>query len=1038
MRKLFLIDAYALIYRSYYAFIKNPRINSKGLNTSAIMGFLNTLNEVLTKEKPTHIGVAFDPHGPTFRSDAFPAYKAQREATPEDIHKAVPIIKSLLKAYRIPILQVDGFEADDVIGTLAEKAGSIGVETYMLTPDKDYGQLVRENVFIYRPRHGGGYETMGPKEVCEKYGIPSPMAVIDLLALMGDTADNFPGCPGVGEKTAAKLIEEFGSIEQLLARSSEIKGKLREKIEEHTEDIKMSYFLATIKTDVPIELDMESLKLIEPNEEELGKLLLELEMKSFADRVLKKNAKQKVSISEQPDLFSTSSVEEENKSEHPSLKSLKTTAHDYKLVDHKDELIKLREYLLTNRIISVDTETTSTSTIDAKLVGLSFAVKEFEAFYVPVPSNHEDALQIVDIFKEVYENENILKVGQNLKYDLEVLRNYGIVLAGPMWDTMIAHYLIQPELRHGIDYMAETILQYQKIHTEELIGKKGKNQLSMKDLPPQKVYEYACEDADIALQLKNRLEPELINNKCDDLFYNIEMPLMQVLAEMEMNGVRIDSSSLIEISKVFNARLTEIKHEIFELAGEQFNISSPKQVGDILFGKLKIIDNPKKTKTWQYVTNEKELEEIKGSHDIVGKILEYRKLNSVLTERTKKKPSIPQTPDLFGLFDTKEEGDNLVKQSSHLEVSKQMNELEKEIFKLAGEKFKIMSPKQVGAILFDKMKIIANPKKTETWQYVTNEEILQQLRNKHKIVGKILDYRETEKLIGTYVETLPSLVNKRTGHIHTSFNQTITATGRLSSSDPNLQNIPVRGEDGKEIRKVFIPEPNCLFFSADYSQIELRVMAHLSGDENMINVFKEGKDLHAATAATIYKKDIKEVSRDERTKSKRANFGIIYGITVFGLAERLDISREESKKLIDGFFETFPKVKDYMDRAIEEARQKEYVETLFGRRRYLKDINSQNATVRGFAERNAINAPIQGTAADIIKVAMIRIYNRFQKEKVRSKMILQVHDELNFSVYPEEKEIVEKIVVEEMQNALIMKVPLVADSGFGQNWLEAH
>ena len=1037
MQKLFLLDAYALIYRSYYAFIKNPRINSKGLNTSAIMGFLNTLNEVLTKEKPTHIGVAFDPHGPTFRSEAFPEYKAQREETPEDIRKAVPIIKDLLKAYRIPILQADGYEADDVIGTLAEKAGSIGVETYMLTPDKDYGQLVNDNVFIYRPRHGGGYETMGPKEVCEKYGIPSPTSVIDLLALMGDSADNFPGCPGVGEKTAVKLINEFGSIEKLIERSSEIKGKLREKVEEHVDDIKMSYFLATIKTDVPIELDMESLKLVEPDEDELGRLLLELEMKSFADRVLKKSQKPQKVVNQQLDLFAEFAPGGTETSENSSFETLKTTPHNYKLVDNQEDLKNLRDYFLTNKILSLDTETTSTSAIEAELVGLSFAVKEFEAFYVPVPANREEALQIVNIFKPVYENEEILKIGQNLKYDLEVLRNYGIELKGKMWDTMIAHYLIQPELHHNMDYMAETILKYQKIHTEELIGKKGKNQLTMRDLSPQKVNEYACENADIALRLKNNLETELRNKECEELFYNIEMPLMQVLAEMEINGVCIDATSLKETSKIFSNRLKEAKKDIYKIAGEEFNISSPKQVGEILFGKLKIIDNPKKTKSWQYVTNEKELEEIKESHPIVGKILEYRKLNSILSERTKKKTAIKQMPDLFGFIQEQDDEKNSSKQS-HLEVSKQMNQLEKEIYELAGEKFKIMSPKQVGTILFDKMKVIDNPQKTETWQYVTNEEILQQLKGKHEIVEKILNYRETEKLMGTYVDALPSLVNKKTGHIHTSFNQTVTATGRLSSSDPNLQNIPVRGEDGKEIRKVFVPEPGCLFFSADYSQIELRVMAHLSGDENMINVFKEGKDLHAATAATIYKKNIDEVTRDERTKSKRANFGIIYGITVFGLAERLDISREESKQLIDGFFQTFPKVKDYMDNAIEEARQKGFVETLFGRRRYLKDINSHNATVRGFAERNAINAPIQGTAADIIKVAMIQIYRRFKAENLKSKMILQVHDELNFSVYPDEKEKVERIVIEEMQKAIEMKVPLIADCGFGNNWLEAH
>ena len=921
MQKLFLLDAYALIYRSYYAFIKNPRINSKGLNTSAIMGFLNTLNEVLTKEKPTHIGVAFDPHGPTFRSEAFPAYKAQREETPEDIRKAVPIIKDLLKAYRIPILQVDGFEADDVIGTLAEKAGSIGVETYMLTPDKDYGQLVRDNVFIYRPRHGGGYETMGPKEVCEKYNIPSPMAVIDLLALMGDSADNFPGCPGVGEKTAAKLIDEFGSIEQLLARSSEIKGKLREKVEQHVEDIKMSYFLATIKTDVPIELDMENLKLVEPNEDELGKLLTELEMKSFADRVLKKSQKPQKVVNQQLDLFAEFATEGQAVNENTSFETLKTTPHNYKLVENQEDLKKLCDYFLTNKILSLDTETTSTSAIEAELVGLSFAVKEFEAFYVPVPANREEALQIINIFKPAYENPEILKVGQNLKYDLEVLRNYGIELKGKMWDTMIAHYLIQPELHHNMDYMAEIYLNYQTIHIEELIGPKGKNQKSMRSLLPSQVYEYAAEDADITLRLKNKLEPELKKAECEDLFYNIEMPLMPVLAEMELNGVCLDTASLAETSKQFTNRMNEIEARIYELAGEQFNIASPKQVGEILFDKLKIVEKAKKTKTGQYVTS---------------------------------------------------------------------------------------------------------------------EEVLQQLRNKHEIVADILEHRGLKKLIGTYIDALPKLINPKTGHIHTSFNQTITATGRLSSSDPNLQNIPIRGEDGKEIRKAFIPEPGCLFFSADYSQIELRVMAHLSQDAEMIKVFSEGKDLHAATAANIYKKPIEEVTRDERTKSKRANFGIIYGITVFGLAERLDIPRDEAKMLIDGYFDTFPQVHDYMEKSKEVAREKGYVTTLFGRRRYLPDINSHNATVRGFAERNAINAPIQGTAADIIKVAMIRIYNRFKAEGIRSKMILQVHDELNFSVYPDEKEKVEGIVLQEMQNALNLSVPLVADSGFGKNWLEAH
>jgi len=921
MDKLFLLDAYALIYRSYYAFIKNPRINSKGLNTSAIMGFVNTLQEVLTKEQPTHLGVAFDPHGPTFRSEAYPAYKAQREEMPEDIRKAVPIIKDLLRAWNIPILQVDGFEADDVIGTLATKAGQQDIQTYMLTPDKDYGQLVTENVRIYRPRHGGGYEVMGPDEVKAKYDIPSTAAVIDLLALMGDSADNFPGCPGVGEKTAVKLINEFGNVEQLIARSAEIKGKLREKVEEHVEDIKMSYFLATIRTDVPIELNMDELKVTAPNEEELGKMFEELEFKSLATKILKKSETKPKAVNGQLDLFAEITDSGPGNPEFSSFETLKTVPHEYKLVDSEEEMRKLYDYFMTKDFLVLDTETTSTNAIDAELVGLSFAVKEHEAFYVPIPANREEALQIVNIFKPLYENPKILKIGQNLKYDLEVLHNYDIELKGKMWDTMIAHYLIQPELRHNMDYMAEVYLHYKTIHIDELIGPKGKNQKSMRDLSPTLVYEYACEDADITLQLKNKLEAELKKHECEKLFYEIEMPLMPVLAEMEMNGVCLDTASLKETSKQFTERMHEIEQRIYELAGEQFNIASPKQVGDILFSKLKIIEKPKKTKTGQYVTS---------------------------------------------------------------------------------------------------------------------EEVLQQLRHKHEIVGLILDHRGLKKLLGTYIEALPKLINPRTGHIHTSFNQTITATGRLSSSDPNLQNIPIRGEDGKEIRKAFVPEPGCLFFSADYSQIELRVMAHLSNDEHMIEVFKEGKDLHAATAANIYKKPIDEVTRDERTKSKRANFGIIYGITVFGLAERLDIPREEAKMLIDGYFDTFPQVHEYMEQSKEVARRQGYVTTLFGRRRYLPDINSGNSVVRGFAERNAINAPIQGTAADIIKVAMIHIYERFKREGIKSKMILQVHDELNFSVYPDEKEKVEQIVLEEMQNAFQMKVPLVADSGFGSNWLEAH
>lgn len=922
MDKLFLLDAYALIYRSYYAFIKNPRINSKGMNTSAIMGFVNTLNEVLTKEKPTHIAVAFDPQRPTFRHDAYPEYKAQREACPEDIKMSVPVIKEILKAFRIKILEAPGYEADDVIGTVAEQAGRYGMDTYMLTPDKDYAQLVGDHVFMYRPRFGdSGYEVMGVKEVTEKYSIPHPTLVIDLLALMGDAADNIPGCPGVGEKTAVKLIGEFGSVENLVAGTERLKGALKKKIEDNKEKILFSKFLTTIKTDVPLDLNLNDLAVAEPDEAELEKLFDELEFKSFANRILKKSENKLKTDNTQLSLFEEFAPNGADDSKNRSMASLKTIHHTYHLIDNQDDMRRIYELFMTKQILSLDTETTSTHAISAELVGLSFAVEENEAYYVPVPDNRKEAQAVVNIFKPLYENPKITKVGQNLKYDLEVLANYGVTLAGQMFDTMIAHYLLQPELHHNMDYMAEIYLGYQTIHIDELIGPKGKKQKSMRDLPPTDIYEYAAEDADVTLKLKNKLLRELQKAGLYDLFSNIEMPLMPVLAEMEMNGVRIDTRSLAETSNVLTTRINDLEAKIYSLAGQQFNIASPKQVGEILFAKLKIVDKPKKTKTGQFVTS---------------------------------------------------------------------------------------------------------------------EEVLQTLKNKHEIVACILEHRGLKKLLGTYIDALPKLINTRTEHIHTSFNQTVTATGRLSSSDPNLQNIPVRGEEGKEIRKAFVPEPGCLFFSADYSQIELRVMAHLSGDENMIEAFRADHDIHAATAAKIYKKSIDSVSRDERTKAKRANFGIIYGITVFGLAERLDIPRDEAKQLIDGYFSTFPGVARYMEQAKERARQTGCVETLFGRRRFLPDINSRNAVVRGLAERNAINAPIQGTAADIIKVAMINIYKRFKAEGIRSKMILQVHDELNFSVLPTEKEIVERIVMEEMQNAFKMNVPLTADCGWGENWLEAH
>lgn len=921
MDKLFLLDAYALIYRAYYAFIKNPRINSKGMNTSAVLGFCNTLHEVLSKENPTYLGVAFDPHGPTFRSEAYDQYKAQREETPEDIRASVPIIKEVLKAMRIPVLEAEGFEADDVIGTLATKAGAEGIKTYMLTPDKDYGQLVGGNVVMYRPRHGGGYETLDADGVCQKYGIESTAQVIDLLGLMGDAADNIPGCPGVGEKTAVKLLQQFGSIDSLLERTSELKGALKKKVEENAEQIKFSKFLATIRTDVPVSLDLEALRMTDPDRDELRRIFTELEFKTLSDKFLNNRENIKNNANQQLDLFAENQTDGQVDAEKSNLRALTDTPHTYKLVDTEEDMRRLYDFFMTKSFLSLDTETTSTNAIDAELVGLSFSVEENEAFYVPVPADRQQAQNIVNIFKPVYESPSILKIGQNIKYDMEVLMNYGVTLGGEMFDTMIAHYLLQPELRHNMDYMAEVYLKYKTIHIDELIGPKGKGQKSMRDLDPKEVYEYAAEDADVTLKLKNILEPKLKEAGVWQLFTEVEMPLVRVLADMEVGGVRIDTGALKETSAMLTERMNTIEKEIYQLAGEEFNIASPKQVGEILFGKMKIVEKPKKTKTGQYVTS---------------------------------------------------------------------------------------------------------------------EEVLQQLKGKSEIVGKILEHRGLKKLLGTYVDALPKLINPRTGHIHTSFNQTVTATGRLSSSDPNLQNIPVRGEDGKEIRKAFVPEEGCLFFSADYSQIELRVMAHLSGDENMQEAFREGYDIHAATAAKIYHETMDSVTRDQRTKAKRANFGIIYGITVFGLAERLDISRTEATQLIDGYFATFPKVAEYMEQAKETARKLGYAETLLHRRRYLPDITSHNATVRGFAERNAINAPIQGTAADIIKIAMVRIHRRFRDERLRSKMILQVHDELNFSVYPDEKETVERIVLEEMQAAYPLSVPLVADCGWGQNWLEAH
>ncbi len=920
MQKLFLLDAYALIYRYYYAFIRTPRINSKGQNTSAVLGFVNTLEEVLAKERPDYIAVAFDPPGPTFRHEAYPEYKAQREATPEDIRWAVPVIKDIVDAYRIPIVEVPGYEADDVIGTLAGQAADVGVETFMMTPDKDYGQLVTDKVRMYRPKHGGGFDVMGPKEVCEKYGVARTEQIVDLLALMGDASDNVPGCPGVGEKTAAKLIAEFGSVDDLLASTDRLKGAVRRKVEEGADKIRFSKFLVTIRTDAPVRMDLEAFRTGEPDLETLGQLFETLEFRTLMQRVRKNHGVEKKKAAEQPDLFAVFADNGTETEKQETLATISTTEHTYHLVDNETEMAELREMLLTKEIVSLDTETTSTLAVTARLVGMSFAVAEGEAWYVPVPPESDRAQAIVELFRPVYEDERILKVGQNLKYDITVLASYGVELRGPIYDTMLAHYVLQPEQRHNMDYLAEVYLGYRTVHIDELIGPKGKGQKSMADLSPAEVYEYACEDADVTLRLYHRLHGEL-PAEADKLLRGVELPLVRVLSAMERNGVRLDTEVLAATGRLFGERLNRIEADIYALAGHAFNISSPRQVGEVLFDELKVSEKARRTK--------------KG-------------------------------------------------------------------------------------------------------QYVTSEEVLESLRESHPVIEKILAYRGLKKLMGTYVEALPKLVDPVTGHLHTSFNQAVTATGRLSSSNPNLQNIPVRGEDGREIRKAFVPDEGCLFFSADYSQIELRIMAHLSADEHLVRAFREGDDIHAATAARIFHKDLADVTRDERRKAKTANFGISYGISAFGLAERMGVSRTEARTLIDNYFAMYPGVKRYMDESIERAREQGYVETAFGRRRYLPDIASRNATVRGFAERNAINAPIQGTAADIIKVAMARIYERMRTEGLRSKMVLQVHDELNFSVVPEERERIEALVIGEMEGAFAMSVPLRADCGWGDNWLEAH
>lgn len=924
MKKLFLLDAYAIIYRSYYAFIRNPRINSKGLNTSAIFGFVNTLEEVLNKEKPTHIAVAFDPPGKTFRHEAYEEYKAQREATPEDIKKSVPIIKDIIRAYNIPILEVPGYEADDVIGTISQKAAEKEFDVYMLTPDKDFGQLVSEHVFMYRPKFRGGFEVMGPAEVKEKFDIESQDQVIDLLGLMGDSSDNIPGCPGVGEKTASKLLKEFGSIDNLLENTDQLKGVLKKRIEEHREQIIFSRFLATIKTDVPIELNEEELKHEEKNEEALREIFDELEFKTLGARILGGAASAKKPATAQMSLFDTESDDDTEivAVDEGEQKSLQNMPHSYKIVESKSERIALISRLAMQSSVAFDTETTGLDPFTAEPVGMSFSFAEGEAYYVPLPEKKEECLAVMQEFKAFFGMDHIEKIGQNMKYDMHILQRYGVELRGKLFDTMIAHYLIQPELRHGMDYMAEIYLNYRTIRYDDLFEGVPKSKQNIRNVDKELLCNYASEDADITLRLKQILEKELQKEGLEKLFYEMEMPLMRVLARMESNGVKIDADALRESSETLTKQLADIEREVIELAGVEFNVGSPMQVGEVLFDTLKLDEKAKKTKTGQYSTS---------------------------------------------------------------------------------------------------------------------EDILEKLRPKHPIVGKILDYRGLRKLLSTYIDALPKMVNTETDRIHTSYNQTVAATGRLSSTNPNLQNIPVRDEQGREIRKVFIANNDeDLFVSADYSQIELRIMAHLSGDAAMLEAFNTGQDIHTSTAAKIHKVSNDEVTPDMRDKAKTANFGIIYGISTFGLAERLAIPRSEAKGLIDGYFETYPDVKKYMDDAIQRAKENGYVETIYGRKRFLKDINSQNAIVRGFAERNAINAPIQGSAADIIKLAMIEIQNALDEGGYKTQMTMQVHDELNFSVPKDELDAIKELVKDKMEKVLKLKVPLVANYGVGSSWFEAH
>ncbi|MFC0262502.1 DNA polymerase I [Fontibacter flavus] len=931
-KKLFLLDAMALIYRAHFAFSKNPRINSKGLNTGIMLGFTNTLLEVLEKEKPTHIAVAFDTKAPTFRHVQFEPYKANRQEQPEDIEVGTPWVKQIVQAFNIPVLEMDGFEADDIIGTIAKKAERTSFEVYMMTPDKDYGQIVEDHIFLYKPAFmGNGVDIMGPKEVCAKWDIEHVDQVRDILGLMGDAVDNIPGIPGIGEKTAVKLLKEFGTVEELLKNTHKLKGKQKENVENFAQQGLLSKELATIKIDVPVDFDEVALRYDGPDEEKLKAIFAELEFRTLTQRVFgEKMKKPQVKVSEQLGLFGgmeTEVKEEEFVEESPIPApvlhdSILTTAHDYHKVEGEKAIRELIGYLELQEEFCFDTETTSLNPNEAELVGLSFSYVPGEAFYVPIPSDQEKTKEILEMFRDLFANEQIAKIGQNVKYDMLVLMNYGIEVKGKLYDTMLAHYLIEPEGKHSMDWLAQQYLNYKPVSIESLIGKKGKNQGNMRDVEVDEVVAYAAEDADITLKLKQKFDPIIKANGLEKLLHEVESPLISVLAEMEFEGVKIDTASLAELSTILDEESKEIEKRVYELAGVRFNLASPKQLGDVLFEKLKL--DPK-------------------------------------------------------------------------------------------------------------------AKKTKTGQYATGEEVLSKLAGEHEIAQAILDYRQMVKLKSTYVDALPTMINPKTGRVHTTYNQFVAATGRLSSINPNLQNIPIRTARGREIRKAFVPrDEQHVLLAADYSQIELRIMAAFSKDESMIEAFKNGRDIHATTAAKIFQVPLEEVTSDMRRKAKTANFGIIYGISAFGLSQRLNISRTEAKDIIDAYFKEFPAVKSYMDDCIEKARKNEYVETILGRRRYLRDINSRNATMRGFAERNAINAPIQGSAADLIKVAMIQVHHWMKKEKLQSKMILQVHDELVFDAHKDEVELLKREIPKLMSNAVRIAVPLEVETGIGGNWLEAH